>query len=356
MAKRKKHHRSLKTGLPPGTLVYVGNREEEKPELSVIQFNGEDLHEFTITHWDDLPELDADKHILWINVNGLHDVEAIQKIGNHFGIHSLILEDIVNTEQRPKVEIYTDHIFLTLKMVMNFPENSSSLDVEQVSFLMGPSWLISFQEEPGDVFDQVRERLQRPISRIRQHKEDYLLYSLTDLVVDRYLQLLEDMGDDLEQIEDQILSGHEKVALHRLQMRKRQLHQLRRAVVPLREAIGELYREENALISPFTQRYLSDLHDHLIQVHDLMESLRELCVELRETHLSMLSNRANEVMKVLTIIATIFIPLTFIVGIYGMNFRFMPEIEWRYGYLMVWIIMLTSTYFMLRYFRKKKWF
>lgn len=356
MASRKKHHRSLKTGLPPGTLVYVGNQAEENPEINIVQFNEEELHEASVTDLKELPLIEPDKHILWINVNGLHNIGTIQQIGNHFDIHSLILEDIVNTEQRPKVELYPDHIFLTLKMVVDLPDNSSSLDMEQVSFLMGPSWLISFQEKSGDVFDQVRERLQRPISRIRQHKEDYLMYSLTDLVVDRYLVLLENMGDDLELIEDQILGGNSKIALHRLQLRKRQLHQLRRAVLPLREAIGELYREENNLITPFTQRYLSDLHDHLIQVHDLMESLRELCVELRETHMAMLTNRANEVMKVLTIIATIFIPLTFIVGVYGMNFRFMPEIEWRYGYLYVWIFMLGATFFMLMYFRRKKWF
>lgn len=356
MARRKHHHRARKTGLPPGTPVYVGNEPEGKPRISVYRFDEESIEVLDLPDVSTLASIHRNGQRIWVNVTGLHDVEAIQEIGRLYGIHALLLEDIVNTEQRPKAELFDDQVFLSLKMVLDWRKDSPELEMEQVSLVLGPGWLISFQEREGDVFGPVRERLDKPGSRLRQPGLDYLMYSLVDLVTDRYLAMLEQMGDELDAIEEEILDGQAEPALHSLQLRKRQLHQLRRIATPLREAIGLLYRDDCPLVSENTRRYISDLYDHLIQVQELLESLRELCVELRETHLALLGNRTNEVMKVLTIIATIFIPLTFIVGIYGMNFRVMPEIEWRYGYLAVWLVMLTLTLGMVRFFRRRGWF
>ena len=356
MARRKHHLRARKTGLPPGTPVYVGNQPEGRPHISVYRFDEESIEQVEVPDVSALRTIERDGQRLWINVTGLHDVEAILEIGRLFGIHSLVLEDIVNTEQRPKAELFDDQVFLSMKMVLGWPEDSPELDLEQVSLVLGQGWLISFQEREGDVFGPVRERLDKPGSRLRQPGLDYLLYSLVDLVTDRYLAMLEQMGDELDAIEEEILAGKTEPALHRLQLRKRQLHQMRRIASPLREAVGLLYRDDTPLVSEATRRYVSDLYDHLIQVQELLESLRELCVELRETHLALLGNRTNEVMKVLTIIATIFIPLTFIVGIYGMNFRVMPELEWRFGYLAIWLVMLALTLGMVRFFRRRGWF
>lgn len=355
MARPKKHHRSRKTGLPPGSLVYVGDQPESQSLFQLIRYGKDHIHTGDLSGLEALPDPAPDKEVQWLNITGLHHPESMQAIRDRFGIDPLILEDIINTEQRPKLEETDKHLFITLKMLTDWPRESPELPVEQVSLLLGPGYLLSFQEKPGDLFDPIRLRLQKPESRFRSQGPDYLLYALIDVVVDRYLVMLEHLGTELDTIEDQVIAGHERQALHELQHRKRQLTQMRRAVLPLREAVLGLSREDNPLIAPFTLRYLADVYDHLVQTQEIIENLRELCVELRETQLALLSNRTNEVMKLLTIIATIFIPLTFVAGVYGMNFRFMPELEWKYGYLMVWILMIFMTLVMIRYFVRKRW-
>lgn len=355
MARRKKHHRSRKTGLPPGSLVYVGDQPETRPLFQLIRYGKDQILTRDLEGPEALPDPAPEQEVQWLNITGLHHPESIQAIGDRFGIHPLILEDIINTEQRPKLEETDTHLFITLKMLTDWPEEAPELPMEQVSFILGPGYLLSFQEKPGDLFDPIRQRLQKPESRFRNQGPDYLFYALIDVVVDRYLVMLEHLGTELDGIEDQIIGGHERQALHDLQHRKRQLTLMRRVAVPLREAVLALYRDDNRLITPFTQRYLGDVYDHLVQIQEIIENLRELCVELRETQLAILSNRTNEVMKLLTIIATIFIPLTFVAGVYGMNFRFMPELEWKYGYLMVWILMIIMTLVMIRYFVRKRW-
>jgi len=355
MAKRKKHHRSRKTGLPPGSLVYVGDQPESQPLIQRISYGQDGVKKEELEGVQSLSESKPGEEVQWINIIGLHHPETIQTIGDRYRIHPLILEDIINTEQRPKMEASEGHLFLTLKMLTDWPDHSPELSMEQVSFILGPGYLLSFQEQEGDLFDPIRLRLEKPASRFRSQGADYLLYALLDVVVDRYLVMLERMSTELDEIEDQIIGGHERQALHDLQQRKRQLTLMRRVALPLREAVLGLSRDDTPLIAPFTHRYLSDVHDHLVQIQEIIDTLRELCVELRETQLALLSNRTNEVMKLLTIIATIFIPLTFVAGVYGMNFRYMPELEWKYGYLLVWILMAGMTLLMIRYFHRKGW-
>ncbi len=354
MARRKKHQRSRKTGLPPGTVIYVGNQPEREARLELFCFDKDGVTCPAILQPAEVARHRQPGQVIWLNLDSLHDLKMIQQVGEHFGIHKLVLEDIVNTEQRPKMETADHHLFMTLKMIIQCPDDVSEPEMEQVSFILGKDYLITFQEQEGDVFDPARERLKNPDSILRQQGPDFLMYRLIDLVVDRYLVILEEMSHKLDEIEDEVTDSHIQSGMARLQHLKRQLIHMRRAIIPLREAVSALLREESGLITTYTRRYLSDVSDHLVQVLELLESHREICIELREMHLTLLSNRTNEVMKFLTIIATIFIPLTFIVGVYGMNFRFMPELEWRYGYALVWLIMVIVGVVMLGYFRRKR--
>lgn len=351
---RKKYRRSGKTGLPPGSLVYVGNESGDSPLITLISGTEESVSSREVLDVKDLSDWPSWTGLNWINIDGIHNTGLVEELGRIFNIHTLVLEDIVNSEQRPKVEMYTDQVFLTMRM-LDLAGADDMPEGEQFSMVLGPTYLLTFQERPGDVFDPVRRRLQNPESRIRTRGIDYLMYALCDLIVDRYFLILEGFGDELEASEEAFFQDQDQISLQHLQRMKRQLQAFRRMVAPLREAVGTLVRDEHPLISETTRRYLSDVYDHLIQVLEIQETHREFCVELRETHLSLLGYRTNEVMKVLTIIATIFIPLTFIVGVYGMNFQFMPELRWPWGYPIVWAVMLVCTMFMIRYFRRKKW-
>lgn len=353
--KSKKHRRSKKSGLPPGALVYIGDREGEVLAIQRITQSAEEIETSMVTDILELQEWASWSGLNWINIDGIHDTAMIEQLGKVFQIHSLILEDIVNSEQRPKVEEYPDQVFLTMRMLDHRSREGSDTG-EQISFILGPTYLLTFQERPGDIFDPIRERLKNPESRLRSKGNDYLLYALVDLIVDNYFLILENTGDELETIEEEFFRNQDSLSLQHLQKRKRELQQFRRVVNPLRDAISTLYRDENPLISDATRRYLSDVHDHIVQVQEILDTHREFCVELRETHLALLGNRTNEVMKVLTIIATIFIPLTFIVGVYGMNFDYMPELRYPWGYPIVWLVMILCTFGLLRYFRKKNWF
>ncbi len=352
--KSKKHRRSKKSGLPPGALVYVGDREGEPMAITRVFYDQDQLHTTPVNQIRDLEDWPTWSGLNWINIDGIHDTSLIEEIGRVFQIHSLILEDIVNTEQRPKVEGYQDQVFLTMRMMDHRVIDGSDFG-EQISFILGPTYLLTFQERPGDVFDPIRIRMEKPESRLRTKGKDYLLYALVDLIVDNYFLILENVGDELEKVEEEFFQDQESLSLQHLQQRKRQLQQFRRVVNPLRDAISSLFRDDHPLIEEATRRYLSDVHDHLIQVQEILDSHREFCIELRETHLALLGNRTNEVMKVLTIIATIFIPLTFIVGVYGMNFEHMPELKYKWGYPMVWLIMILCTLGLIRYFHRKRW-
>ena len=292
--------------------------------------------------------------ITWINIDGIHRVDVVEKLGKYFNLHPLALEDIVNTRQRPKIEDFVDYIFVVLKMLY-YDEKESETKAEQVSLVLGPNWVISFQESEGDVFDSIRERIRSDKGRIKKMGADYLVYSLVDAVVDNYFMILEKIGEEIEEIEDELVANPAPETLQTIHDLKRQMIFLRKSVWPLREVISRLERWESSLIQKSTYIYLRDVYDHTIQVIDAIETFRDMLSGMLDIYLSSVSNRMNEVMKVLTIIATIFIPLTLVAGLYGMNFKYMPELEWHWGYPFVLLIMFTVGILMVIYFRRKRW-
>ena len=292
--------------------------------------------------------------VTWININGLHQLDIIEKIGEHFNVHPLVLEDIVNTGQRPKIEDFVDYIFVTLKM-LRYSDEEKETEAEQVSLILGSNFVISFQENEGDVFDPIRQRIEADKGRIRKMGADYLAYALMDAIVDNYFTILEKLGDRIEDFEEELVVNPKPETLQAIHHLKREMIFLRKSVWPLREVINRLERWESSLINKSTAIYFRDVYDHTIQVIDSVETFRDMLSGMLDIYLSSISNRMNEVMKVLTIIATIFIPLTFIAGVYGMNFRFMPELEMPIGYSVVLLVMLFIGILMFAYFRKKKW-
>lgn len=346
--------RSRKAGLSPGTLVHIGEKKIEKTKITVIDYDEKEFLEKEVKKVEEcFPFKDKDT-VTWINVDGVHEVEVIEKIGNCFGFHPLILEDIVNTSQRPKMEDFGDYIYLVLRM-LSYDEKKKLTKSEQVSLILGSNFVISFQEDIGDVFDSVRERIRKGKGRLRKMGADYLAYTLLDAIVDNYFLILEKLGEKIEFLEEELVTDPRTETLREMHNLKREMIFLRRSVWPLREVINGLERSESSLIRESTGIFLRDVYDHTIQVMDTVETFRDMLSGMLDTYLSSISNRMNQIMKVLTIIATIFIPLTFIVGVYGMNFKYMPEIEWRWGYFVVWSIMGVAAIFMLVYFKRKKW-
>jgi magnesium transporter len=346
--------RLKKTGLPPGTLVYTGERKLESPRITLIDYDEQNFQEKQVTDIEECFPFKSTPTVTWINIDGLHQTDIIEQLGRHFDLHQLILEDILNTIQRPKAEDLGSYIFIVLKM-LSYNEQTQAIQSEQVSMVLGENFVISFQENIGDVFEQIRERLRNGKGRVRKMGADYLVYTLLDAIVDSYFTILEKLGDKIEGLEEALVRDPSDKTLRQIHILKRELIGLRRSVWPLREVIGGIERSESALIRESTGMYFRDVYDHTIQVIDTVENYRDMVSGMLDIYLSSISNRMNAVMKVLTIIATIFIPLTFIAGIYGMNFKYMPELEWRFGYAAVLIIMLIVAAIMLIYFRKKKW-
>ncbi len=346
--------RTKKAGLPPGTVVYIGKQKNEKTRIRVIDYDETHFEEKEAKTIEEVLACRDKPGIAWINIDGLQNVDVIEKIGKNFSLHPLILEDIANTEQRPKMEDFSDYVYVVLRM-LRYDEQDHEVLSEQLSLILGSDWVISFQENAGDVFDPVRERLRNSKGRIRKVGADYLLYALIDAVVDNYFVVLEKMGEKIEDIEDELIANPEPKTLKNLHDLKRQSIALRKSVWPLREVVSRLERLESKLIDKTTSIYLRDVYDHTIQVIDSIETFREMLAGMLDIYLSSVSNRMNEVMKVLTIIATIFIPLTFVAGIYGMNFAHMPELVSPWGYPLVLLTMLSIAIVMLFFFRKKKW-
>ncbi len=347
--------RSNKSGLPPGTLVHIGEKKTGKVRITILDYDGSQFEEKEAETIQECFPFKDKPTTTWINIEGLHEIDIIENIGNHFNLHPLLLEDIVNTEQRPKMEDYGEHIFIVLKM-LSHDVKANRIKSEQVSLVLGTNYIISFQEGiEGDVFETVRERIRNGKGRIRKMGADYLAYSLMDAIVDHYFFILEKLGERIEDIEDELVTNPSQETLRTIHHLKREMISLRKSVWPLREVLGCLERGESSLIQITTRVYLRDVYDHTIQIIDTMETYRDTLSGILDIYLSSISNRMNEIMKVLTIIATIFIPLTFIVGIYGMNFEHMPELKWRVGYFIVWGIMAIVALGMLFYFRKRKW-
>ena len=343
-----------KVGLPPGTPIYVGEKKIEKVKISVMNYDETQFLEKEIKSIEEILPLKEKPTVTWINIAGIHEVDIIEKIGKSFDLHPLIIEDIVNTDQRIKVEDFGNYIFVVLKMFF-YAENKNEIKAEQISLILGSNFVISFQEEESDIFKPIRERIRNGKGRARKLGADYLAYSLLDAIVDHYFVILEKLGERVEDLEDELVTRPEPKILGEIHRLRREMIFLRKSVWPLREIIACLERGETSLIQKSTEIYLRDVYDHTIQVMDAVETYRDMLAGMLETYLSSISNKMNEVMKVLTIIATIFIPLTFIVGVYGMNFRFMPELEWRWSYLIIWTIMIVVAVFMIFYFKRKRW-
>jgi magnesium transporter len=345
---------SGQAGLPPGELVHIGEVKLEETRISLLDYSEQQVQEKGIATLDNCVPPAEDSTVRWINVDGLHQIDVLEGIGALLGLHPLVLEDILNTGQRPKVEDYGDYLFFVLKM-LHLANGGDEILEEQISLVLGDAFVASFQERTGDVFQPVRERITTDRGRVRKMGADYLAYCLLDLIIDNYFVVLEGMGDRIELLEEEVVANPDPQTVHAIHDLKRELILLRRSVWPLREVIGRLQREESPLIRDSTEIYLRDVYDHTIQVIDTVETFRDLLSGMLDIYLSSVSNRMNEVMKVLTIIATIFIPLTLVAGIYGMNFQYMPELAWRWGYPSVWVVMLAIGAFMVAYFRRKRW-
>jgi magnesium transporter len=346
--------RSRKAGLPPGTLVHIGEKKADTPKITVMDYDETHFQEKEIKTIEECFILKDTPTVTWINIDGLHQVEILEKLGGCYGFHPLVLEDILNTDQRPKVEDYGEYIYIVLKM-LDQNNKSNEILTEQISLILGPNFVISFQEREGDVFGPIRERIRTGKGRIRKMGADYLAYALLDSIVDNYFFIMEKLGEKIEFLEEEVVKQPIPETLQTIHHLKREMIFFRKAVWPLREVIGSLERGELPLVKETTRIYLRDVYDHTIQVIDTIETFRDMVSGMLDIYLSSVSNRLNAVMKVLTIIATIFMPLTFIAGIYGMNFKYMPELEWRWGYPAVWFGVVLIGVSMLIYFKRKKW-
>lgn len=346
---------SRKAGLPPGSLVYVGEPPSSEPAvITVIDFSEAELHERAATRAAECRSCIDSSTVSWINVNGLHDIELMREFGEVFGLHPLVLEDMLNMGQRPKMEYHPDYALIVLKMLRQHPESQETL-VEQVSLILGRHYVLTFQEREGDVFDTIRGRLRGGQGRIRQMGSDYLAYALVDAIVDGYFVVLESLGDRVEALQDRALEQATPETLQELHALKRDLVIMRKGLWPLRELVSRFGETETELINDGLAPYLKDVYEHTIQVIENVEMLRDLLTSTLDIYMTTVSNRMNETMKVLTVIATIFIPLTFIAGVYGMNFEHMPELKWPWAYGGVWLVMIGTAVGMVAFFRRRRW-
>ena len=347
--------RSRKAGLPPGTLTYIGDAPTRAVTLKVIQYQGDTLEEREFSDPRACSRFVKRPGVAWINVVGVHDPEVIRSLGELFSFHGLVQEDILNTSQRPKKEDFENYMYIVVQLMRN-DAAQQELKSEQVSIILGTDFVLSFQEKAEEVFDQVRTRLRTSKGIIRSQGADYLAYALLDAVVDDYFIIQERLAEQVEQLEEEALLEGRSDFLQRLLNLKRELIFLRKSVWPLREVLGALEGASSGLITPTTQPYFRDVYDHALHIYDTVNTLREVLSSVLEIHISNTNNRLNEVMKVLTMIATIFIPLSFIVGVYGMNFDNMPELHLKYSYYFLWIVMWGVAGSMLYFFKKNRWF
>ncbi len=348
------HHTFLKRKEPlPATLHPDGSPADPQVLITVIDYDDTHFQEKKVDLISDCFPFRDTETVTWINVDGLGNPKIIEDLGKCFVIHPLILEDIFNTGQRPKMEDLDQYIYLTLKMLTYLPREKK-IKIEHISMVIGKNFLISFQEDIGDIFDPVRERIRKD-GRIRKFGPDYLAYALIDAIVDNYFSVMEKLEEQVEDLEEELVTNPTQDSLQKINHLKKDMIFLRKSVWPLREMINNLERSESALIKESTRIYLRDVYDHSIQVIDTLETFRDMVSGMIDIYLSGLSYKMNEIMKVLTLIATIFIPLTFVVGLYGMNFKNMPEIDWEFGYYSVLIVMAVMVLGMLTYFRRKKW-
>ncbi|NLI31119.1 MAG: magnesium/cobalt transporter CorA [Nitrospiraceae bacterium] len=347
--------RAKKTGLPAGALMHTGERKSGDVRIDLMEYNVASLHERQLSGLDACLSFRHRETITWLNVDGLHDAELMGKIGSCFSLHPLVLEDVLSTDQRPKYEDYDEYLYIVVRM-LRYDADVMKAKAEQVSIILSQNYVLTFQEGfAGDVFEPVRTRLREDKGRLRKMGADYLAYSLLDTIVDNYFIVLDQIGERIELLENELVTNPTRKTLRMIHTLRGDALFLRRAVWPLREVINSFTRGDSPFITDATRLYLKDVYDHTIHAIDTLETYREILSGMLDIYLSSMSNRLNEVMKVLTIIATIFMPLTFLAGVYGMNFKHMPELAWQWSYPALWLIMIAIAGTMLIIFRRKKW-
>ncbi|MBR9913804.1 MAG: magnesium/cobalt transporter CorA [Algicola sp.] len=351
--KKKKSYRA--SNLPPGTMAYKGKKQTVTTNIEIVNYSKDHYKMFHSNNVEDAFNFKGNDHVTWININGLNNLEDIETVGLHYNLHPLTLEDIVNTNQRPKLEEFENYLFIVFKML--YIKNDTELHYEHMSLIVGEDYVLTFQEADGDVFDDLRERLSTSKGRIRTQGSDYLMYTLLDAIVDNYFTVIEAFGDRVEDLESALFQSESanNDTPGVIQDLKQEILKMRRSIYPLREVINRMEKTDCVFIEEKTHSYLRDLYDHIIQVSESVDLYREMIWSLMDMYMTIISNKMNEIMKVLTIIATIFIPLTFIAGIYGMNFKNMPELRTENGYFILLGVMFVLFIFMLIYFRRKRW-
>jgi magnesium transporter len=349
-----KQKNSPKRGKPPGSLIYMGPRKDVPITIDYIQYNSEKYESKSLNDFPENFQLQGEDYITWLDIKGLHDISLIENIGKAANIHPLTLEDLLNVNQRPKLDFFNSYIFLVVQ-ILKYDTDTNSVESEQLSIILSDKCVITFLEGSSDVFDTLKGRMEKTVGKIRNSSADYLAYSILDVVIDEYYEVVEKIGERIEVVEEQLILQARKLAINDIYEIKRDLIFLRKSISPLREIITKLDKSESPLINERTRLYLRDIYDHAIQIIDTIEQYRDLTSGLADMYLSSVSNKMNEIIKVLTILSSIFIPLTFIVGVYGMNFKNMPELEWHYGYYFCLVFMLMLAIVMLIYFRIRKW-
>lgn len=342
-----------KAGFVPGSLVYVGEQIQEQIKITIIDYNEKQYQEKEVKKVDETFPFKNTPSVTWINLDGLHQIESIQRIGEYFGVHPLILEDILNTHQRPKIEEFETYLYIVLK-VLNYGKNQKIED-NQVSLIISKDFLFSFFEKETPILNSLRERIKTNKGRIRKCGTDYLAYAIMDVVVDHYFVIIDKIEDTLETMEEKLITHPDSQDMIEMQRLKRTMIELRKVISPLRELVNMIPKLETPLIQKETLLYFRDIYDHTVRIVEAIEIFRDNLSSLIEIYLSSLSNKMNEIMKVLTMFSTIFIPLTYLAGIYGMNFKHFPELQWEWGYPAFWIVNLVVMLLLLSYFRNKKW-
>ncbi|MDP4953367.1 MAG: magnesium/cobalt transporter CorA [Flavobacteriales bacterium] len=347
-------HDLKKVGLPPGSLIYTGKKGKGEVTIELISYNEKIYERKFLDSHDNIEQHLIPDAVNFISINGIHEVQKVEEIGEQLGIHRLILEDILEVNQRPKVEVFDDYIFFTMKM-LGLGKAKKKINYEQVSAIMGKNFVLLFQEQQGDIFDGIRERIEKNVGIIRRKGNDFLVYRLLDTVVDNYFIIGDHLGRKLDRMEAEIISDPHDTHVSQLIDVKKQIMRLRRSIIPLKDAVSSLEKTQHPFIQKKNVPYFRDVLEHNTEVIEVLEVYRETVMSLIDLHTSLVSNQMNNIMKVLTIISSIFIPLSFIVGLYGMNFHYMPELTFKYGYFVVLGVILLIILGMLRYFRLKKW-
>lgn len=356
MAKSKrivKHKNTERSGKSPGSLIYLGPNKDVAIQIDVIEYNQEFINEYTLTDFSEF-DLKKEEAITWVNITGLHNIKLVAELGKIADIHSLTQEDILNVNQRPKIDIFRSYVYIAFQE-LKFDDENQSVESEQISLILGKNYVLTFLEKPSDIFETLKQRLRNKTGKTRRNGSDYLTYGILDIIVDQYYDVIEKIGERIESFEEILMVKPHKMEIQEIYSLKRELLDLRRAVWPIREIVAKLDKNEVELISEKTSLYLRDLYDHTIQIIETAEIYRDLTSGLADLYLSSTSNKLNEIIKVLTILSSIFIPLTFIAGVYGMNFKNMPELQTTYGYYVCLVLMLMTAIGMLIYFRVRKW-